>query len=209
MSPYLGPEDIATPVFPSIEGHRPQNHFVGEVRVRNHGSAREAREIIRERGEKPENFHFWSVEREPLDKCLSHYSMMRYSPDHGRLRLSNPRSLLLQPPVFNWNTYCLRGSFPLDDDRLLDEDGGLQVDTLLRYERLSTDLGDFVRSLGVNGFSLDATVKSGFRGGKRQRIRGWQVRRIYQAFDRSLPHTGYDSESVARTLEKLGQRPLS
>lgn len=208
LNRFLGPDDIATPVFPDVEGHQPRNYMIDGIRVRNHGSSKEAREVIRARGSDPKDFHFWSIEREPLDKCLSHYSMLRFSPDHAKFSLARPRSILSQAPILNWNTYCLRGNFPLDDSRLLDPEGRLQVDSLLHYENLSSELAGLMASLGIQGFSLEATAKSGFRGKAKNRIRSWQVNRIYNAFSRTLPHSGYDSNAVSNTLRKLEQSQL-
>jgi len=202
----LGPDDIATPIFPKVSGHAAQNFESEAGRVRNHGSALEARELLKSRGYNPDDFHFWSVEREPLDKCLSHYSMMRFSPDHARFRVTRPRTILSQYPILNWTTYVLRRNFPLDDVRLTDAAGNRAVDTILRYESLSSDLPNLLEMLGVKGFQLSATAKAGFRGGPQPKVHKWHVERIYKSFEASSRNTGYSKSDADLTLHRISGR---
>lgn len=203
LNKFLGPDDIATPIFPTVSGHVAQNFEFNGVRVRNHGTALEAIALLQSRGFKSDDFHFWSVEREPLDKCLSHYSMMRFSPDHAKFRISRPRTLLSQYPILNWTTYVLRGKFPVDDLRLLDANGNKQVDTILRYERLATDLPVLLGRLGVGDFQLSASAKSGFRRGRQPKVHEWQIERIYNHFKGSNKHSGYERADAETTLQRL------
>jgi hypothetical protein len=206
LNEFLGAEDIATPIFPEVPGHVAQN-FVSEAgRVRNHGTALEARDLISSRGCNPDDFHFWSVEREPLDKCLSHYSMMRFSPDHAKFKIRRPQTILMRYPILNWSTYVLMRSFPTDDVRLLDTTGNKAVGTILRYESLSRDLPHFLETLGVRGFQLSATAKSGFRRGPKPKVHEWQVDRIYKSFEVSNSITGYSKSDANLTLDRISSR---
>lgn len=203
LNKFLGPDDIATPIFPTVSGHVAQNYELKGGRVRNHGTALEARTLLESSGYQPDDFHFWSVEREPLDKCLSHYSMMRFSPDHARLKISRPRTLLSQYPILNWTTYVLRRNFPVDDLRLLDANGTKQVDSILRYERLATDLPQLLEKLGIGDFRLSATAKSGFRHVRQPKVHKWQIDRIYKSFEASNRITGYSKLDANLTLGRI------
>lgn len=203
LNKFLGPEDIATPIFPKVQGHIAQNFESDAGRVRNHGTPLEAREILKSKGYNPDDFHFWSVEREPLDKCLSHYSMMRFSPDHAKFRIARPRTILSQYPFLNWTTYVLRRNFPIDDVRLMDATGKKTVETILRYESLSRDLPQLLETLGVRGFQLSATAKSGFRQGPQPRVHEWQIERIYKSFEASNRNTGYSKLDAGLTLSRI------
>lgn len=84
LNQIFGRTDIATPISPPIEEHKPQNFKRGFLKkdFYNHMSASKVKEIIGE--DIFDNYYVFCVEREPVDKCLSHYSMLRYSPYHNK-----------------------------------------------------------------------------------------------------------------------------
>ena len=71
LSKVMEDEDVVTPIIPPETGHRPRN-FDGFF---NHIEARQVRSLL---GRKRFNSYFkFCVEREPVDKCISHYSMQK------------------------------------------------------------------------------------------------------------------------------------
>jgi hypothetical protein len=94
-------------------------------------------------------------------------------------------------------------SFPTDDVRLLDTNGNKAVRTILRYESLSRDLPKFLETLGVRGFQLSATAKSGFRQGPSPKVHEWQIDRIYKSFKASNRITGYSKLDANLTLGRI------
>ncbi|KPP86163.1 MAG: Sulfotransferase family [Rhodobacteraceae bacterium HLUCCO07] len=139
---------IVTPILPAFAGHRPRNHEEG--RYYNHMRAAAIREHLgRDRFD--QMFRF-CVEREPVDKCISHFHMLRNSSLH------NPE----RQYTLDWDGYCRAGRFPVDLGKYTDNDE-LLVDRVLRYETLQDDLPKLAEELGLPGFELTARAKSDYR----------------------------------------------
>ncbi|WP_372675317.1 hypothetical protein [Aquicoccus sp.] len=139
---------IVTPILPAFAGHRPRNHEEG--RYYNHMRAAEIRELLG-----PDNFSGmfrFCVEREPVDKCISHFHMLRNSALH------NPEGKY----TLDWDGYCDAGRFPVDLGKYA-ENGVLLVNRVLRYERLQEVLPSLMEELGLPGFKLTARAKSDYR----------------------------------------------
>nr|WP_319387204.1 hypothetical protein [uncultured Roseibium sp.] len=180
LNKVLGADDIATPIVPAVAGHTPQNFAFRKYGLfsrncSNHMSAREIRKIIGRRVFR--KYFVFCVEREPIDKCMSHYSMLINSPVHngGNEDLT-------------WDDYVARGKFPVDVGKYTDRHGGLLVHRILKYENLAEELRSVADMLG---FKVDLTTKakSGFR--EICPVSEQQAQIIYDAFAKSNRYTGY------------------
>lgn len=180
LSRIMGPDDIVTPIHPPVPGHVPRNHEAGggdgAAAFFNHMPADLVLKLVGR--ETFSSYRKFCVEREPVDKCISHYSMLKNSPAHN----GGNEDL-------DWETYVEAGNFPIDTHRYTDEAGHLLVDRVLRYERLNDDLRAIAKDLGFPFERLHATAKSGFRVPIRPTVA--QKRRIYDAFARSLEFCDY------------------
>jgi hypothetical protein len=80
LNKILGKDYVATPIFPPVDGHTAKNFRYGPCSNEffyNHISASKVRSVI---GEKLFHDYFsFCVERDPINKCISHYSMAKNS----------------------------------------------------------------------------------------------------------------------------------
>lgn len=176
LNHHLGRNDISTPVYPKVDGHVPKNYKNGYFKKDfvNHMSACE---IIKNIGENTFKSYFtFCVEREPVDKCISYYSMLKNSPYHR----SNKS--------ISFNDYINDGIFPNDVAKYTSDDGKLLVNKILKYENLEQELQDVSKIIGLD-FVLQSRVKSGFR--EKIHITKTQKKIIYKSFSNSLIYTGY------------------
>jgi len=178
LSPHCGEEDVVTPIHPHVEPHRARNHtgywnplpefFANRFeRFRhtmrdlrrgrkfiNHLPARLARHRIA-----PEvwNGYFkFCVERNPWDKTLSHYHMLR------RMVAEN------EGVDLDFDAYLARGRFCTNIEKYTDLQGGLLVDQVIRYESLDEGLAEVFERFGIpfDG-SLGVKAKADFRKDRR------------------------------------------
>lgn len=180
LSKLMGAEDIVTDVFPEEVGHIPRNYVLNNSKIYNHMSAVEVRKIV---GDKLFREYFkFCVEREPVDKCISHYSMLKNSPFHNATKSE-----------LSWDQYVRDGFFPVDDDKYTDKDGVLLVDKIIRYEDLNSELCSIMQFLGVPFTGLQARAKGIFRDKSTlvDVVPFYQRKLIYSAFANSLKFTGY------------------
>ena len=176
LNNHLGPEDISTPIYPKVDGHIPRNYkskFFKKDFI-NHMTACEVIEYIGKDIFK--NYFSFCVEREPVDKCISHYSMLKNSPYHR------------SDKTISFNDYISDGIFPNDVAKYTSEDGKLLVDKIIKYENLKQELQDVSKIIGLD-FVLQSRVKSGFR--ENINITKTQKKTIYKSFSDSLIYTGY------------------
>ena len=183
LSKFMGEQDIITPIYPAVRGHAPRNYakrsFFGMTTSQKFYSHMPAAAVRRVVGAETFNTYFkFCVEREPVDKCVSHYSMLKNSPTHN----SQNQSL-------TWEEYVERAKFPLDHKKYLDFRGKLMVDTIIKYETLDRQLLEIGRYLGFNMERISTRAKSGFR--EKVIASEWQRERIYRFFEPSLKATGY------------------
>jgi hypothetical protein len=187
LSQHVEQEAVVTPVVPAVEGHIPRN-FEGDApgsrRFYNHMAASEIREILG----KPlfASMRKFTVEREPVAKCLSDFHMRRNSPTHnvnGAYRLS-------------WDEYCEAGIFPIDTSRYSAVEGDRRLplcDEVIPYENMEAGVTALLKGQGLSGFTIKARAKSEY---SRNRIVGVedvtsaQRRAIYEAFSESLEVSG-------------------
>jgi len=190
LAAHCGPLDIVTRISPGNPDHLPRNFEDGGVRYFNHMSAHQVREL--QPGPFQEFFKF-CFERHPVDKCLSHFSMLKNSPAHY-----NPRN-----PT-TWAEYLDRREFPVDTARYVDcsggpKDGKVIVDKIYRYERLDEALSDISLRMGIPDGPLLAREKSGFRKDapsfEEVMARPRERDLIFNAFRSSLEFTPYDQDT--------------
>lgn len=173
----LGDSDIATPIYPVIEGHAPQNFKRGIFKkdFYNHMPASELKKYVG--SDIFDSYFSFCVEREPVDKCISHYCMLRNSPHHNEKNLS-----------LTFDEYVERKNFPIDTNKYTDLNGKLLVSKILKYERLHEEMEEVSKLLGIE-ISINARAKTGFR----EDIKVSDIQRevIYNAFSESLMYTNY------------------
>lgn len=183
---------IVTPIIPVVPGHVARNHTdANGVQVfYNHMPATEIRDRIG--ADRFASMFKFCVEREPVDKCISQFHMMRNSPIHnqnGHYQKS-------------WAAFCEAGAFPISLPHYCETRDGrphLLVDEVLRYDRLQTDLPALMRRLGIPDFTLASRAKSEYSRPTlvtRDQVTEAQRARIYSAFAPTLALTGirWDSD---------------
>lgn len=155
LSPHCGPHDVLTPIVPHVEPHEARNHagyfnplpellgprivprrrtlrdLLRRRRFFNHMPARLAR--ARLPGRVWDGYFTFCVERNPWDKTLSHYHMLRHRAG-GSLSLDD---------------YLRQGRLAHNLGRYTDAHGAVIVDRVLRYERLREELAEVFAHLGI------------------------------------------------------------
>jgi hypothetical protein len=180
LNKVLGNNDIATPIYPAVGGHKAQNYvvknkFFKTTKCRNHMTAREVRKVVG--NEIWDDYFKFCVEREPVDKVLSHYSMLVKSP-YNKKKFKD----------LSFDDYMNRRKFPIDAPKYTDNNGLLIVDKILKYEDLNKELMPVASHLGFN-FELSTKAKSGFRLDLQISKEHSEI--IYEAFASSNRFTGY------------------
>lgn len=171
LSDLCGDRDIVTPIVPHIKGHIPRNYkglfnpisdlivtrgkeshwtlffFLSFIKYYNHIPAR----IVRRRIPSSiwDTYFKFCVERNPWDKTLSHYSMVKHRKD-GKL---------------TFDRYLHHEKLCLNYHRYLDADGKVLVDRVLRYENLNEELGEVFQQLGI---PFKGTLQNMAKGGYRK-----------------------------------------
>lgn len=174
LSQFCGPDDIVTPLIPVEAGHVAQNakglwwpnreiregirlsswpdikSSVGDlVRLRrfyNHLPAWRAQMRITQNVWN--SYYKFCVDRNPLDKTLSHYYMRRAA----------------RGGLFDLETYFCERDFCLNAPRYTDRTGSLMVDRILQYETLENGLGEVCQNLGIPWTgSLKHRAKTSYR----------------------------------------------
>ena len=201
LSQFCGDDDILTPFNVPEEGHSPRNfsglwnpipemllnrglkrlsvlrRLTKRRKFYNHMPAKIVRGLV-----PPatwDGYFKFCVERNPWDKTLSHYHMIK-SRKGGEL---------------SFESYLRHGRFPLNHPIYTDNDGRVIVDQVIKYESLTTELGELFARLGIpfNG-SLGAQAKSGFRKDRTpyQQVYTEDQRRVIErAFAREIELHGY------------------
>lgn len=175
LSPLCGEADVFTPIVPPVEGHEPRNHagrfnplpelaasfshgeglvteginsfknLLLRKRFFPHMAAWKARCRMDRRIWN--GYYKFCVERNPWDKTLSHYHMLKHRAGYD----------------MTLDEYLNNGRFCLNHPKYADSHG-LLVDRVLRYDRLNEELGEIFSRLGVPyAGSLDVQAKSGYR----------------------------------------------
>ena len=177
LSQRCGELDIVTPILPHVDPHRPRN----DNGFFNHMPASEIRRRLPE---------VWSgylkfcVERNPWDKTLSHYFMLKNSPSHGH------RTDLTLDEYLEEGKYCLNYPIYMDETA-----SAVIVDRVLRFESLAEELVTLFKGLGVP-FSgdLGARAKSEWRSDRRpyrEVFTPGQAARVAQIYEKEIAVHGY------------------
>lgn len=124
------------------------------------------------------NYFKFCVEREPVDKCISHFSALKNRPRHNT-----------QTNNLSWENYLKLGFFPIDTNKYTDNEGGLLVDKIIHYENLDNELSKLGLQLGFSFETLKENAKSGFR--ENIEIKHEHKKIIYKAFESSNKFTNY------------------
>jgi len=169
LSKHLGGEDILSPIVPRIKGYKERNFSQYPKHVlRSHSTATEIKKVF---GESVfDNYFKFCVEREPVDKCISHYSMHKNKFD-------------------GFESYIERGAFPIDVGKYADLDTGkLLVDKIIRYENLEEEFNDLMLQLDI-----PCVITSKAKGNSRVDIEVTDEQRkiIYSAFHNSNKFSRY------------------
>lgn len=180
LSEILGEEDVVTPIIPPEARHRPRNYssFFGLRKTfYNHMPATAIRKKV---GAKTFDSYFkFCVEREPVSKCVSHYSMLKNSPHHNRRNSG-----------LTWDVYVENGHFPIDAEKYLDADGRFMLDRILRYENLEAEINEIAAQQGFSFDGIKSRAKSGYR--EPPIVTRKQREVIYSAFAPTLKYTSYE-----------------
>ena len=185
---------IITPIYPAFAEHRPRNFQEHNLPgpFFNHMPAFLIKRYLGESVFR--NMFKFCVEREPVAKCLSHFHMLRNSPEHNENGTYQS----------TWNEYCDKRNFPIDITKYTESKSGALhkiVDTILAYETLATSLPQIAERLHLRGFRLDATAKSEYSRNRivsYQDVTEQQRKIIYGAFDNSLSVSGLYRANVDR-----------
>lgn len=188
LARHLGPDAVVTPIIPPVAGHEPRNYTAanGEARYYNHMTAAEIRDRLGE--EAFASFYRFTVEREPVDKCLSHFHMRKNRDDEHGLAPAEREAL-------TWEAYVDSGQFPLDLAKYRDptHPDQLLVDEVLAYETLHQTLPARLEARGIFGFELKSTAKSEYRRRPHvtlDDVTDLQKDKIYSAFSQTIEMTG-------------------
>lgn len=179
LNKIISDEDVSTPIYPKVYGHRERNYtyYRGNNlhKLYNHMPVTEVRDFLGK--DRFRDYFVFCVEREPVDKTVSYYSMLRNSPEHNQ----NTRNL-------SFDEYLSSGELPVDTNKYTDVAGNLLVDKILKYENLSEELKAVGKMLGFD-MTLATRAKSGFR--ENISVSAQQREYIYRAFAVSNSYTGY------------------
>ena len=183
LNKILEPDDVATPIRPKVNGHFPQNIRYGKGKNEfffNHISANTVRSIV---GDKIFNDYFvFCVEREPVDKCISHYSMATSYPYNVRNNFIG----------LTFDKYLERNLVVNDFDKYTNDAGELIIDKIIKYENLKEELSKISANLGFD-FELNAREKVIL---EKISLSDDQIKTIYKLFSNSNQITGYSIDNI-------------
>lgn len=175
LARHCGPDDIVTPIIPPLPGHEPRNH----EGFRNHMPAHAVRSAVG-----PEvwnSYRTFCVERNPWDKVLSHFHMLRARGECG-------------PSL---DDYLRKGALPFNLPKYTEpgDESAVIVDEVLRYESLGTGLAGVFGALGIpfDG-DLGVRAKGEYRTDRRHYREVYspaQAERVRQAFAPEIRLHGY------------------
>jgi len=175
LSGHCGHEDIVTPIFPHVKPHFARNFQEGGFL--DHIPALEIQRRIS--SDIWNNYHKFCVERNPWDKTLSHYYLLKF-------RANNNLSL---DEYFAKKQFCL--NYPIYTDRA----GGTIVDKIIKYENLAHGLQTTFDMLGIPfSGSLGVHAKSEYRTDKRHYrdiLSSEQANLISDVFSKEIQMHGY------------------
>lgn len=196
LSQFCDENDVLTPIYPAVSPHTPRGykgywnlfpelersslcekstimwHWVKRKKFRNHASAL----TISHRVPK----HIWNsyykfcVDRNPWDKTLSHYYMVKSR----------------RYPELTLDQYFKRGNLCLNYPKYCDQKGNIMVDRVLNYENLDHQLAQVCKTLSLP-FNDGLTVRA--KGDYRVDRRPYQE--VFTATQK-----GYVAEAFSREI---------
>ena len=199
LSQLCGDDDIVTPIFPIEGDHRARNYKSRAGDFYNHMTGREIRDRIGE--DVFARYTKFCVERDPIDKSLSYFAMLKNSPAH------NKKTRHLQ-----WDEFLRLASFPVDAEKYCDDDGSVMVDHVLRYEHLEAELASLCAQLGAPFRGVQARAKSGFRDDKipqREDLTIAEQATIYRGFAANIETLAAAFPSSFGSLAERAQEVMS
>ena len=177
LSKLMGENDVVTKIYPLEEGHLARNFILNNVEIYNHMSGSKLKNLLD--NSIFENYFKFTIEREPVDKCVSYYSMLLNSTEHNK----NTKEL-------TWDQFVENRIFPIDHQLYTDNDGKLLFDKILKYENLKSDWEFLLKKFSIKYIPLISNSKAGFR--TNPFITDIQREIIYKEFNRSNKYTGYN-----------------
>ncbi|MEJ2125016.1 MAG: hypothetical protein P8166_10970 [Candidatus Thiodiazotropha sp.] len=189
LSKRIEQRAIVTPISPAVEGHTPRNYESHSGSMGNFYNHMTAIEIQDRLGKAAfDNMYKFTIEREPVSKCISHFHMLRNSSIHnnnGCYKLS-------------WDEYCEAGDFPIDVEKYSDIRDGrrrLICDEVIPYETMNVRLGEIMKKRGIAGFKIRVREKSQYSKNRIvdiDNVTSVQKVAIYDAFSESIAVSGLD-----------------
>ena len=181
LNKLMSDKDIVTPIKPSHPDHKPRNYIYGKNKLFNHIMITDLKKII------PENiyktYYKFCVEREPVDKCISHYSMLKNSSTHNYATKN-----------LSWEEYIRSKNFPIDTKKYTDEQNNICVDKIIKYENLNKEMFLLASQLGFELSGIRERAKSNFR--ENINIKESDKKIIYEFFAESNKITGYELNNL-------------
>ena len=184
LSQHCDDGDIVTPIFPANPNHVPRNFHNSRsgTTLYNHMAAAEVQNYLGQ--EQFSRFFKFCFERHPVDKCISHFAMLKNSPAHKNK--SNPKT---------WEEYLESGAFPNNAGTYTDEGGNLLVDKIYKFELLPQAIKEICDKVDLPHIELNVFEKSGFRHGVPDfgevMRNAFQKNKIMKAFDTTLRFVHY------------------
>ncbi|KAA8609000.1 hypothetical protein [Salipiger aestuarii] len=188
LSQRLEEAAIVTPILPPEPGHVARNYLGpdGTPAFQNHMPATQIRALIG--ADRFDSMTRICVEREPVEKCISQFHLLRNSPLH------NPDGSYRK----SWDAYVEDGKFPNSVAAYTEICDGVRVSLMthiLRYDRLAQDLPPLLDKLGIPDFVLRSRAKADYSRNvlvTPADVSPAQRARIYNAFRDSLRVCGFD-----------------
>lgn len=117
-----------------------------------------------------DQFHSFSVVRDPFDHAVSHYEYMKQfrirstAARVGAMSFEEYLAYRMKPPFWNDTIFA---RMPDQSWYLTDAEGRMAVDRLIRFERLGADFARLVADLGLEGAELRHVNKTRAKTDKR------------------------------------------
>lgn len=183
VSQHLGARDIVTPFAARSAGHRPRNFVIcingQKKRLFAHMPALLVKKVV---GDAVfDSFFKFCVEREPVDKTISHYSYLK-----------NSNEKIIQRPN-SWEDYLSNEDFPIDYNLYTDGEQVL-VDRIIKFETLRDEIREIFKSLNLPLSAVPPVARTGLR--EKLTPTTDQIEGIYHSFTRSNFFTGYQKNQA-------------
>jgi len=181
LNKIMDESDIVTPIKPSHKKHKPRNYIYNNSRFFNHIGAVQIKKLVS--NEIFDQYFKFCVEREPVDKCISHYSMLKNSSTHNYATKN-----------LSWEEYIRSKNFPIDTKKYTDEQNNICVDKIIKYENLNKEMFLLASQLGFELSGIRERAKSNFR--ENINIKESDKKIIYEFFAESNKITGYELNNL-------------